>query len=210
MADLFGIPQITNYLTRMGLKMAHVDDEREVVELAFHGNHGQWRMIVGFQQRDEARKLMLIAPHIGTVTTIRRLECLEALMSVNYHIAVGKFGIDLDDGEVRLEEAVPLGSHTIPFEQFQLVFGALMQTVAMYHSLLPRIVYGNLSAVEALTICEQEFRQQAEQESAGDVQTEPLGDISQEVTVEGEMAQIEIDLNDVMTEVTRIFEEKKE
>lgn len=210
MADPFGIPQITSYLSQMGLKMAHVDQEREVVELAFHGNHGQWRMIVGFQQHDETRKLMLIAPHLGTITTVRRLECLEALMSVNYRIAVGKFGIDLDDGEVRLEEAMPLGLHTIPFEQFQLVFGALLQTVAMYHSLLPRIMYGNLSAVEALEVCEQEFLQQATEGSVQKTKAEPLADMSQEVPAEGEQGQIEIDLGSVMAEVKRIFEEKRE
>jgi len=206
MTGPFGIPQITSYLTRMCLKMAHVDYEREIVELAFHGNHGQWRMIVGFQQQGEARKLMLIAPHIGTVTTKRRLECLEALMAVNYRIAVGKFGIDLDDGEVRLEEAIPLGLHSITFEQFQLALGALMQTVAMYHSLLPRIVYGNLSVIEALTACEQEFVQQTENESRP--QTEPLVDTSQEVPTE--RGTRDIDLNDVLAEVTRIFEEHKD
>ena len=98
MTGPFGIPQITRYLTQMGLKIAHVDHEREVMELAFHGNHGQWRMIISFQQCGEERKLMLIAPHIGTVTTKRRLECLEALMSVNYRITMGKFGVDLSDG----------------------------------------------------------------------------------------------------------------
>jgi len=66
----FGIPQITSYLTQMCLKMAHVDYEREIVELAFHGSHGQWRMIVGFQQQGEARKLMLIAPHIDSGPTV--------------------------------------------------------------------------------------------------------------------------------------------
>ena len=206
MTGPFGIPQITSYLTQMCLKMAHVDYEREIVELAFHGSHGQWRMIVGFQQQGEARKLMLIAPHIGTVTTKRRLECLEALMAVNYRIAVGKFGIDLDDGEVRLEEAIPLGLHSITFEQFQLAFGALMQTVAMYHSLLPRIVYGNLSVIEALTACEQEFAQQTDDGQRR--QTEPLVDSSQEVPTE--KGQRDIDLNDVLAEVTRIFEEKKD
>ncbi len=206
MTGPFGIPQITSYLTQMCLKLAHVDYEREIVELAFHGSHGQWRMIVGFQQQGEARKLMLIAPHIGTVTTKRRLECLEALMAVNYRIAVGKFGIDLDDGEVRLEEAIPLGLHSITFEQFQLAFGALMQTVAMYHSLLPRIVYGNLSVIEALTVCEQEFALQTE--NGQHAQTEPLVDASQEVPTE--KGQREIDLNDVLAEVTRIFEEQKD
>ncbi len=203
MTDPFGIPQITSYLTQMSLKIASVDDERELVELAFHGSHGQWRMIVGFQQQGEARKLMLIAPHIGTVTTKRRLECLEALMAVNYRIAVGKFGIDLEDGEVRLEEAIPLGSGSITFEQFQLAFGALMQTVAMYSSLLPRIIYSNVSVIEALAVCEQEFAQQTDSE--GGTQTEPLVDSSQQVPIEKD-----IDLNDVLAEVTRIFEEHKE
>src|SRR5213080_1759952 len=132
MADDFGISQLVEYLTGMGLRLANIDHEQEIIELAFHGNHGQWRLIVGIQQKGEVRKLMLIAPHIGTVTSKKRLECLEALMAVNYRIAMGKFGVDLDDGEVRLEEAVPVANSTISFEQFQLALGAIMQTVAMY------------------------------------------------------------------------------
>jgi len=102
MAESFGIPQVVEFLKQMGLRLANVDEEQEIVEMAFHGNHGQWRMIVGIQQQGEVRKLMLIAPHIGAVTKKRRLACLEALMAVNYRIAMGKFGVDLDDGEVRL------------------------------------------------------------------------------------------------------------
>ena len=113
MADSFGIPQLEEYLTQMGLRLSNVDRQKEIIELAFHGNHGQWRMIVGIQQQGEVRKLMLIAPHIGTVTKKKRLECLEALMAVNYRIAMGKFGLDLDDGEIRLEEAVPLAHNSI-------------------------------------------------------------------------------------------------
>src|SRR2546426_1159753 len=155
MADNFGIPQLVEYLTQMGLRLANIDREQEIIELAFHGNHGQWRMIVGIQQREEVRKLMLIAPHIGAVTNKKRLECLEALMAVNYRIAMGKFGLDLDDGEVRLEESVPLARDSITKEQFRLAFGALMQTVAMYHSLIPRIVFGNMTTQQALQACEQ-------------------------------------------------------
>src|SRR6266446_4174618 len=157
MVNSFGIPQLVEYLTQMGLRLASIDHEQEIIELAFHGNHGQWRMIVGMQQRGEVRKLMLIAPHIGVITKKKRLQCFEALMAVNYRIAMGKFGLDLDDGEVRLEEAIPLASGSITFEQFQLALGAMMQTVAMYHSLLPRIVYGDLSVQDALEACEKEF-----------------------------------------------------
>src|ERR1700674_4342389 len=160
MAASFGISQVTDYLTRMGLRIASINQEEETVELAFHASHGQWRMIVGFQHSDEARKLILVVPHISGVTARKRLECLEALMAANYRITMGKFGIDLDDGEIRLEEAVPLAGESISLEQFQLVFGTLMQTVATYYSLIPRILYGNLSAQEALEACESEFLQE--------------------------------------------------
>src|SRR5438445_11838434 len=162
MAESFGIAHLKEYLTRMGLRLANVDEEQEIIEMAFHGNHGQWRMIVGIQQQGEVRKLMLIAPHIGTVTRKKRLACLEALMAVNYRTAMGKFGLDLDDGEVRLEEAIPLARDSITKEQFRLAFGALMQTVAMYHNLIPRIVYGNMTTQQALQACEQDFFQQAD------------------------------------------------
>lgn len=206
MADSFGIPQLEEYLTHMGLRLTSVDRKQEIIELAFHGNHGQWRMIVGLQQRDEVRKLMLIAPHIGTVTKKKRLACLEALMAVNYRIAMGKFGLDLDDGEVRLEEAVPLANNSISLEQFQLAFGAMMQTVAMYHSLIPRIIYGNLTAQEALLACEQEFFKEMETTESLDLYDEPeLVDAG----VEPE-SSAEIDVNEVLAEIRRMFEDHKE
>ena len=214
MADSFGIPQVVDYLARMGLQIASIDPEHEMIELAFHGNHGQWRMVVSFQQTCQTRKLVLMAPHIGTVTRKKRLTCLEALMAVNYRIAMGKFGLDLDDGEVRLEESVPLANDSVTFDQFQLVFRALVQTVAMYHSLIPRILYGNLSTHEALLACEKEFFQE-------EGLLEEDIDEEYEATFEAEEDEVEAiipppqtlpDLNvqDVMEEVTRLLEERQE
>jgi hypothetical protein len=207
MADSFGIPQLIDYLTQMGLRIANVDHEQEIIELSFHGDNGQWRLIVNIQQSDDIRKLMLIVPHIGTVTTKKRLECLEALLAVNYRIAMGKFGIDLEDGEVRLEEAVPLANAGITQEQFQLVFSAMMQTVAMYHSLIPRIIYGNLTTQQALEACEQEFFQEVE-----DMQE--MADIPGEIKVTNALTETdsppELDVHDVLAEVRRLLEEPKE
>src|SRR5437764_11618682 len=130
MTEHFGIPQLVDYLIQMELKLAHVDHEQEMIELAFHGHQGQWRLIIGIQQKGDVRKLMLIAPHIGTVTAKKRLECLEALMAVNYRIAMGKFGLDLDDGEVRMEEAILMANDSIKFGQFQIVFRSLIQSIS--------------------------------------------------------------------------------
>ncbi len=200
MADEFGIAQLTEYVTRMNLKIARTDEEQEYIELAFHGTRGQWRIILGLQQHGDLRKLMLIAPHIGTVANKKRLECLEALMAINYRIAMGKFGIDLDDGEIRLEEAVPLAQGQISFEQFQLVFGALMQTVAMYHDLLPRIIYGNSTAREAIEACEHDFFQEVKSETSEEPASLPANDAPTP----------ELDVSDILAEVTRIFEERAE
>src|SRR6266700_4623817 len=211
MADSFGIPQIVDYLTHMGLCIANVDQDQEIIELAFHGDNGQWRLIVNIQQSEEIRKLMFIVPHIGTVTTKKRLQCLEALLAVNYRIAMGKFGIDLEDVEVRLEEAIPLAGGSITFEQFQLALGAMMQTVAMYHGLLPRIVYGNLSVLEALSTCELEFLQEVEgtvQHNSATIDEAALLSEKEEGT-EPEIAA-ELDVNDVLAEISRMLEERKE
>ena len=208
MAENFGVPQLVEYLSQMGLRLANIDEEQEIIELAFHGNHGQWRLIVGIQQKGEVRKLMLIAPHIGTVTGKKRLECLEALMAVNYRIAMGKFGVDLDDGEVRLEEAVPLANGSITFEQFQLALGAIMQTVAMYHSLLPRIVYGNLSVQDALNACEQEFLHEMEAPEPRDASRDESA--SSEMQEAEPPSASELNVSDVLAELSRILEENNE
>ena len=207
MADSFGIPQIVDYLTHMGLCIANVDQDQEIIELAFHGDNGQWRLVVNIQQSDEIRKLMFIVPHIGTITTKKRLQCLEALLAVNYRIAMGKFGIDLEDGEVRLEEAVPLANSGITEEQFQLVFSAMMQTAAMYHSLIPRIIYGNLTTQQALEACEEDFFQEIEHMQEIDGTT---GEVKVTQILSETNSPPELDVHDVLAEVKRLLGESKE
>jgi len=207
MADSFGIPQIVDFLTHMGLCIANVDQDQEIIELAFHGDNGQWRLIVNIQQSEEVRKLMFIVPHIGTITTKKRLQCLEALLAINYRIAMGKFGIDLADGEVRLEEAVPLAKSGITEDQFQLVFSAMMQTAAMYHSLIPRIIYGNLTSQQALEACEEDFFQEIEHMQEIDGAT---GELKVTQALSETNSPLELDVHDVLAEVKRLLGESKE
>ncbi len=211
MADSFGIPQVVDYLTRMSLQIASIDPEHEMIELAFHGNHGQWRMIISLQQNCQTRKLVLMAPHISAVTRKKRLACLEALMAVNYRIAMGKFGLDLDDGEVRLEESVPLANDSVTFDQFQLVFRAMVQTVAMYHSLIPRILYGNLPTHEALLACEQEFFQEEGllEEDIDAEYGEESADEDEAIIIPPQSVS-DLNVQEIMAEVTRLLEERKE
>ncbi|GCE20352.1 YbjN domain-containing protein [Dictyobacter kobayashii] len=211
MTNSFSILQVAEYLKRLGLKISQVDRSQNTIELAFHDEHGQWQMIVGIHHSGNASKLMLIVPHIGTVTEQKRLECLEALLAVNYRIALGKFGLDLADGEVRLEECIPLADKSIPFEQFRLAFSAIMQTVSIYHDLLPRIIYGHQSAKDALQDCENEFFAQTHDEtdfSLPAIQTQVV-----ETSTNNEMLQMEeseLDVNEVLEEVARLLGKHQE
>ena len=215
MASSFGITDIADFLKQMGIKIAHLDHEQHTIELSFHGDHGQWRMVIGVHQRGNASKLMLIVPHVGTATSRKRLECLEALMAVNYRIAIGKFGLDLEDGEVRLEETIPLANNSISFEQFRLAFSAIMQTASIYHSLMPRIVYGNCSVEEALQACEQEFFQ----DTAQNEQVDETGDAAhvdrmrctnEPRTGTNTVELPELDVEEVLEEVARLLKEHGE
>lgn len=216
MASSFGVTDVADFLKRMGIKIAHLDYEQHTIELSFHGDHGQWRMVIGIHQRGTASKLMLIVPHVGTATSRKRLECLEALMAVNYRIAIGKFGLDLEDGEVRLEETIPLANNAISFEQFRLAFSAIMQTASIYHSLLPRIVYGNCSVEEALQACEHEFFQETtpneETEEAGDTShTDRARHTTESRTGANTVDELpELDAEEVLEEVARLLKEPRE
>ncbi|HTK07837.1 MAG TPA: YbjN domain-containing protein [Ktedonobacteraceae bacterium] len=207
MADSFGVSHLIEYFIKMDIKIAQVDREREVIELAFHGNYGQWRMIVGFQQSGNVRKLMFVVPQIASIGDKRRQECLEALMVVNYRIAMGKFGLDLEDGEVRLEETVPLADNYLSYGQFQLVFGAIIQTVAIYHNLLPRIMHTDATILEVIRACEQEFFQDEAGFSQSTGRTPLLPSSLQQS--ENADEETDLDVNDVLAEVTRLLRQSR-
>lgn len=211
MSSNFGISQLMEYLVQMNMKVARVDQEREVIELLFHSPSGQWRMIVGFQQGGEIRKLMFVVPHVARVTEQKRLECLEALMAVNFRIAMGKFGLDLRDGEVRLEETIPIAEDQITLAQFRLIFGALMQTMAIYHNLLTRIIQQNVDVQDAIRACEQDFFAAGKTQQYSIAELKSENDQEQKTETKAQQEQEEVpalDVEDIMAEVTWLLQRR--
>lgn len=211
MADSFSILHVAEYLKRLGLKFPQVKDAQSTIDLTFTSSYGQWRMIVGIHHSGGASKLMLIAPNLGTVTTQKRLVCLEALLTVNYRIALGKFGLDPADGEVRLEESIPLAEQSVSFEQFRLAFSALIQTVSIYQDLLPRIIYGDITAQEAIKACEDEFFKSTHHES--EIQTSTtMAHVAEHQTTNSvkEEEGSELNIDDVLAEVELLFKKRQE
>ncbi len=88
----------------------------------------------------------------------------------------------------------------------------MVQTVAMYHSLIPRIIYGNLSTQEALQACEQEFFQDEGLLEADIDEEYSEEERNEEVkTVDiPQVAPADLNIHDVMEEETRLLEDRKE
>jgi hypothetical protein len=83
----------------------------------------------------------------------------------------------------------------------------MMQTAAMYHSLIPRIIYGNLTTQQALDACEEDFFQEIEdmQEITG-----ITGEIKVTQALIESDSPPELDVYDVLAEVRRLLNEPKE
>ncbi len=207
MINSFSILDVAEYLKQLGLKFNQVNDIQDTINLTFNGKHGQWRMIVGIHHSGGTSKLMLIAPNLETITTHRRLQCLEALLIVNYRIALGKFGLDLTDGEVRLEENIPLAEQRITFEQFRLAFSALIQTVSIYQNLLPRIISSDLSAQEAVQACEDDFFNKNNHDTST-----KISQVSECHTDSAEKNEetSELNIEEVLAEVERLFKKRQD
>ncbi len=227
MTESFGIAQVVAYLNALGLRVASIDERQEMVELAFHDTLGQWRMMIALQSGLPGRQLVFVVPHMGMLSRRQRQACLEALMSLNYTLTVGKFGLDPDDGEIRLTEMVLLGEQGLGLEAFRRLFGALMQTMTIYRSLIPRILYGNLSARAALAACEQEFIEDHEQTlpASAAAAPGPVGKASSETLAvqdtaaqdaglaepfEGAEALPPLNADDVLAEITRMLQEGRD
>lgn len=207
MTNNFTILHIAEYLKQMGLKFSQIDNNLNTLELSFHGEAGEWYMIVGIHQSGNANKLMLIVPHVATLTDQRRQDCMEALLAINYRIAIGKFGLDLNDGEVRLEESIPLAEQSISFEQFRLAFSALLQTVSIYRNLIPCLVSSDLTTQQALQQCETDFFANAPQEEQLQNAQTDMTTASEAGTDPSESAETtsDLDVNDVLAEVARLL-----
>ncbi|WP_376797568.1 YbjN domain-containing protein [Thermogemmatispora sp.] len=211
MSEDFQMSDVVNYLTRLGLRIASVDERQGVVELVFHDELGQWQLLITLQGGPLGRRLLFIVPHLSILPLRRRLSCLEALMSLNYTLPLGRFGLDLEDGEIRFSASLYLGQYRLSLPVFRRHLEGVIQTIVIYHSLLPRIIYGQGTARAALTACEQAFLESYEGARLPLPEQERTGAGGEQAQEEDEAARAaplpELDAAEVLAEIRRILQE---
>lgn len=224
MSEDFYMSDVVDYLTRLGLRIASVDELQRVVELVFHDELGQWQLLITLQAGPLGRRLLFIVPHLSILPQRQRLSCLEALMSLNYTLPLGRFGLDLEDSEVRFSASLYLGQQRLSLQTFRRYLEGVIQTIVIYHSLLPRIIYGQCTARAALSACEQAFLESYEGEGSSSWRErlggerlggeclggERLGNEPaqmEEHEAADEARQPELDAAEVLAEIKRLLQE---
>lgn len=132
------VDQLSAYLDRGTIVYDH-DEERGIFRLLFDGKHGDIRVVMVI---DEAMLQVFSHPAQKIPETHRQLIA-EAITRANYGLKLGNFEMDLEDGELRYQTAMPLGDS---FPDDEVLDHLLYVGGAMIERYIPAflaIIYGN-------------------------------------------------------------------
>ncbi|MEM1227014.1 MAG: YbjN domain-containing protein [Planctomycetota bacterium] len=132
------VDQYSAYLERGSVKYDQ-DDERGLFRLVFEGKHGDIRVLIAVEDA-----LIQVFTHpANKIPEGHRQQIAEAITRANYGLKMGKFEMDMEDGEVRYHTAIPIGQE-LPddaiLDHVLYVGGAM---VDRYLPAFLSIIYGN-------------------------------------------------------------------
>jgi len=132
------LDQLSAYLDRGTLVYDH-DEDRGMFRMLFEGKHGDIRVMMLL---DDAILQVFTHPSNKIPETHRQMIA-EAITRANYGLKLGNFELDLEDGELRYQTALPLGDS---FPDDDVLDHILYIGGAMIDRYLPAflsIIYGN-------------------------------------------------------------------
>ncbi len=130
-----------------------LDAEHNRLRTRFGATHGSFAVTMSVDPERSLVTMMvpfyLKAPS-GEVDESSRTRLLELLLAINYEIALGCFEYDPGDGEVRFRLAVACDGVDYTFETFLRTSKAMIWTCNHYFPACQRVLWGALTAREAL------------------------------------------------------------
>ncbi|MEM6365423.1 MAG: YbjN domain-containing protein [Planctomycetota bacterium] len=132
------IEQYSAYLDRGEIKYEH-DEDRGLFRMVFEGKHGDIRVLIVV----EDNLIQVFSHPANKIPENARVLISQAITRANYGLKLGKFEMDLDDGELRYQSALPLGE---TFPDDEMLDHVLYVGGAMVDRYLPAflsIIYGN-------------------------------------------------------------------
>ncbi|MDJ0620578.1 MAG: YbjN domain-containing protein [Calothrix sp. MO_192.B10] len=118
------------------------------LQLAFQGDNGQWSCYVQVNETRQEFLFYSLCP--VTVPVDKRLVMAEFLTRANYGLTIGNFEMDFDSGEVHYKTSLDVEGARLTIALVrQLVYANLM-IMDRYLPGIMAVIYGNVSAVDAI------------------------------------------------------------
>ena len=135
------------FLVQDGWPCKRLEDQ-DVAMSSFKGKKGEFNCFIQAREAQEHMIIYSVLPVL--VPEERRDEIALFLTRANYGMPVGNFEMDYSDGEVRYKTSIDLED----IEEFQLLLRNLLYANVLnmdkYFPGMMRVVFGGLSAVEAI------------------------------------------------------------
>lgn len=140
------IKKIAQYLDKIGWRYRVGDD---MIETGFSGQSGIYPLVIGLQRRNNTLLFMTqpLAKAKDNISRSQLSELLEALLNMNYTLAIGCFERDSSDGEIRFRAGTPTEDGGLTFEQFRNWLMASCAAVDRYYPELQGYIYGKKGPV---------------------------------------------------------------
>ena len=126
--------------------------ERESILVDFGGNAGTYRIIARVDADEDLFQVVGVAPI--RVPDGSRPAIAETLTRANYGPRVGKFEMDMNDGEVRYQAAHILCEGNLDDLAIRRLIGTTLAMLDRYLPAVLSVIYGNESPDDAIRVAE--------------------------------------------------------
>ncbi len=139
---------LMGYLQRENLKVADQSDSHLL--LRFNSKHGDQRMLLHL----EGSLLQSFVFPAIKVAEGSRSDIAVAIARANYGLKLGKFELDMNDGELRYQVALPFEGELPSDKVLDRVVYTGLQTMERYMPAFLSVIYGNEPAKDAVASAE--------------------------------------------------------
>lgn len=141
--------QLVSYLQRENLKVADQNDEQ--VLLRFGSDHGDQKLLLRIE---EDRLLQSFTYPAMKVAEGSRPDVAIAVARANYGLKVGKFELDMNDGELRYQAALPFEGELPGDKVLDRIVYVGLSMLDRYMPAFLSVIYGNEPVKEAIALVE--------------------------------------------------------
>jgi hypothetical protein len=127
-------------------------ENQTIAKTSFKGKNGEFNCFI--QAREEQNHLVMYSVLPVLALPARLDEVVVFITRANYGLIIGNFELDYEDGEVRFKTSVDLEDVAESAIQIRNIIYANVLTLDKYLPGLMRVIYGGVSAVEAIRMIE--------------------------------------------------------